>query len=297
MKNLDLSVFPTISKNEWLQLAQSQLKGENPFTKLRWNSADLEGLLPYYDASDTKELNYLTDFFHNIQPHRWKLYERIKVKETKLANQEAIMALMGGCDGIIFQIEKKTLVNGDLLKDIDAAICDVSIFDETGQQPTSDYTGLVSNPNATNCLFQSRTSSPVAQITELILGSDEKKFIHRLAFTDFFLEVASIRALRYLLEKEKSLLGIHIHTEIPIHTSEENQWFLNTTAGLASILGGSHSIDLPTALGDPRITRNIGNLIRDESGIHDYSDQCGGSYYVESLTDMIIQMVKKELAK
>jgi methylmalonyl-CoA mutase N-terminal domain/subunit len=106
------------------------------------------------------------------------------------------------------------------------------------------------------------------------------------------MEIATLRALKFLLKKSGH---IHIHTHIPKHASDEHQWFLNTTAGLASILGGSHSIDFSTAIGDPRISRNTGNLIREESGIEEYSDQCGGSYYIEVLTDRIVKKVEEKL--
>ena len=61
-------------------------------------------------------------------------------------------------------------------------------------------------------------------------------------------------------------------------------------------MGGSHSVDFSTASGDTRISRNTGNLIREESGINTYSDQCGGSYYVETLTDKIIKKVTEKLS-
>ena len=51
-------------------------------------------------------------------------------------------------------------------------------------------------------------------------------------------------------------------------------------------------IQLKSAHGDwrdPRITRNVGNLIREESKITEYQDQCGGAYLVEVLTDQIIK--------
>ena len=62
MKDLDLSTFPLITKQDWKQLAEKQLKGANPDEELRWkNSAEIE-LEGYYDSSDLTSLKYLEDF-------------------------------------------------------------------------------------------------------------------------------------------------------------------------------------------------------------------------------------------
>ena len=101
LKDLDLSIFPTISKENWGFLAEKQLKGEDPNQVLKWqNTADID-LLGYYDESDIKSLSYLTEFFKNLAPHRWKLYQQIEVDQDKEANRQILEALMGGCDGVI----------------------------------------------------------------------------------------------------------------------------------------------------------------------------------------------------
>ncbi|MEM6812768.1 MAG: methylmalonyl-CoA mutase family protein [Bacteroidota bacterium] len=146
----------------------------------------------------------------------------------------------------------------------------------------------------TNCVYQDTSITiPSDQVRCLLKAIDtSSKWVYRKAFPDFFLEIATVRAFRFMLNIKKKRNDIRIHTSIPHHKLAENQWFLNTTSGLASILGGSDSIDIPTAIGHDRISRNIGHLIREESGIDMYEDQCGGSYLIESLTHQIIQQVK-----
>lgn len=290
MKDLDLSVFEKSNKSDWLQLAQNQLKGDDPMTKLSWESSGLNGLLPYYDSSDLDGLTYLNEFFTQLPSHRWKLYERIDAEEVKQSNTQALDALMGGCDGIIFDL-KTSIESSELLKNIDISICDISFFSEQ-EVEASGLTGMLHAGGSKNVFTETKPhSSVIEQVKELLSNASGHRFIHRTGFSDFFVEIAAIRALRYLLEQQK--LSIHIHTSVPAHESEEHQWFLNTTIGLASILGGSHSIDMHTATGDPRITRNVGNLIREESKITEYQDQCGGAYLVEALTDQIIKEVAK----
>ncbi|MEP1035182.1 methylmalonyl-CoA mutase family protein [Ekhidna sp.] len=292
MKNLDLNTFPTIDKKQWLQLAQKQLKGANPINQLAWeNDANL-ALEGYYDQSDIANLKYLEDFFTTLSPHQWKLYESIEASESEIANKKALMALMGGCDGVILENPNPNELN-IILRDVNQEICDINILADTDLGIGPKFTGFHKYPNG-DCSSSYEKKNSISQLTELLNNINGKSCIHRIALSDFFLEIATVRALRYLLD-QMSLKKIHIHSEIPLHGSEEHQLFLNTTAGLASILGGSHSINLSTATHDSRISRNIGNLIREESGIETYSDQCGGSYYIEVLTDKIIKQVTEKL--
>ena len=289
METLDLSVFPQPDKNDWLKVAEKQLKGEDPYINLSWESYGITQLKPYYDSEDTQDLSELTSFFSQLSPHRWKLYEMVHVLSEKEANKKALAALIGGCDGIIFET-KKDFDENTLLKDIDPSICDISV-------PTSGEKDWITGMNTNNCkVQQSEEQTPAGQIGSLINSlPDSVHWIKRFAFPDFFVEIATIRALRFLVDTLNGRSDIRIHTTIPPHDSEEHQWFLNTSAGLASILGGTHSLDMPTSIGDKRITRNVANIIRDESGIETYTDQCGGSYLVESLTNQIILQVKETL--
>ena len=290
MKELNLDIFPKISNDQWKKLAENQLKGVNPDDKLKWrNSAEIS-LEGYYDQSDLQELECLNTYFSQVKSHRWKLYEEVTVKDEKEANRQILNALMGGCDGVILSIENPDLLDG-ALKEVDRNICDISIRSNEHINPEG-LSGMMIMPDG-NCLLVEETENPISQLLEVLKGEDQN-FIYRNAFSDFFLEISTVRALRFLLG-EAARGNNHIHTYIPKHQSNEHQWFLNTTAGLASILGGSHSIDFTTAIGDPRISRNTGNLIREESGIDEYTDQCGGSYYIEVLTDKIIKGVKEKL--
>ncbi len=292
LKNLDLNIFPSVDKAYWLQLAEKQLKGANPIEELAWkNDADilLEG---YYDSKDITGLDYLEDFFSSIKPHQWKLYESIDCSVPQHANKSALDALMGGCDGVILdKPDKKDL--STILKDINLDICDINIIASTDLEGTPPIKGFLLNPGGT-CVSSLEKKNPINQLVDLLQKLTNQTHIYREAHSDFFLEIATVRALRYLLEN-KGFENVHIHSHVSLHDLDDHQWFLNTTAGLASILGGSHSIDLSTATGDSRISRNTGNLIREESGIENYSDQCGGSFYIEVLTDKIIKQVTEKL--
>lgn len=289
LKNLDLSIFSQLEKEDWLQLAEKQLKGANPVEHLAWKNEAGITIEGYYDRSDLTELSYLNDFFSSIKPHRWKLFEAISQSNPNQANKQALEALMGGCDGIILDHPKEKDIQ-DILVEIDPKICDISFIADESISYGIVNSGFSLTPNG-NCL-QSLEQNSILQIKEFISHLKDEAYVYRSASSDFFLEIATLRALKYLLHKNGKEY-VQIHTHIPIHESDEHQWFLNTTAGLASILGGTHSVDFTTATGDSRISRNTGNLIREESCIVMYEDQCGGSYYIDSLTDKIIKQVSE----
>ncbi|MFK7953908.1 MAG: methylmalonyl-CoA mutase family protein [Ekhidna sp.] len=291
MKKLDLSVFPKVDKSEWEILAQKQLKGENPNDALNWKSSGDISLLPYYESSDLQGLESQIAFFQSLPDHQWKLYEQVQVTEGREANKQALKALMGGCDGIIFNLDQH--YNWDiLLNEIDSEICNLSFLKVDQTLPEKIKTEMTDK----NCLFLSpKTQSPVDQLKETLSNlNTNHSFIYRDTLSDFFLEIATVRALRFLINKNLNRAEVAIHTHISDLNQDDHQWFLNTSAGLASILGGSHSVSFTTKIGDERISRNVGNLIREESGIDSYQDQCGGSYYIEVLTSKLIAETLKK---
>lgn len=255
---------------------------------LSWESFEIGSLKPFYEASDISNLSDQISFFTSLPSHRWKLFEIVKINSAKEGNRQAIEALMGGCDGIIFDLEEP-LNEDTLLNDIDTSICDISILSE-------QHKVIANYMSPENTVREEKLApSPVKQISWILRNIADKSHVHRFSFPDFFLEIATLRSLRFLLNNDENRGHIEIHSQTSVNENPEYQWFLNTTAALASILGGSHSISVTTITGDPRISRNVGNLIRDESKITEYSDQCGGSYYLENLTAQIVELVKAEI--
>ncbi len=294
MKNINLDLFPKTEKNNWKKFAQKSLKGINPDDALNWKNDASINLQGYYDKSDLVDLDYIKIFFKTLPNHRWKFYEQIEVSKVIDANKKALASLSGGADGIIFNL--KNLPDWEvLLKNISINQCDIGTI-STENFETKAYTGPHVNPLNGNAI-KINELNPIKQFIEIKSKIGKGiKYIQRTAQKDFFLEIASIRAIRFLLSKHK-FDHVLIHTSVPLHQYNEYQWFLNTTGALASILGGSHSIDIPTVIGDSRISRNTANLIREESNIKEYTDQCGGAYYIEVLTDKIIKEVSKKLDK
>jgi len=143
-------------------------------------------------------------------------------------------------------------------------------------------------------------------------------FAPRLSFffgvgMNFFMEIAMLRAARYLWHKivgefnptnpRSSVLRTHVQTSGWSLTAQDpyNNIIRTTLEALAAALGGTQSlhtnsfdeaVSLPTPLSS-RVARNTQIIIQEESQICHVVDPLGGSYYVESLTASIIREARK----
>ncbi|WP_447762448.1 methylmalonyl-CoA mutase [Sphingopyxis panaciterrae] len=157
-------------------------------------------------------------------------------------------------------------------------------------------------------------------------GLDIDNFAGRLSFffaigMNFFMEIAKLRAARVLWHRVMTNLGAkderskmlrtHCQTSGVSLTEQDpyNNVMRTTIEAMAAMLGGTQSlhtnaldeaIALPTDF-SARIARNTQIVIQEETGMTKVVDPLGGSYYVEALTQElvdkaweIIERVEKE---
>ena len=143
-------------------------------------------------------------------------------------------------------------------------------------------------------------------------------FAPRLSFffgvgMNFFMEIAMLRAARYLWHKivsefnptnpRSTTLRTHVQTSGWSLTQQDpyNNIIRTTLEALAAALGGTQSlhtnsfdeaVSLPTPL-SARIARNTQIILQEESQICHVVDPLGGSYYVEALTASIVREAQK----
>lgn len=147
----------------------------------------------------------------------------------------------------------------------------------------------------------------------LAKGLDVDLFAGRLSFffaigMNFFMEVAKLRAARVLWHRVMSefepkkagslMLRTHCQTSGVSLTEQDpyNNVVRTTIEALAAVLGGTQSLhtnSFDEALGLPtdfsaRIARNTQLIIAEESGVTSTVDPLGGSYYIESLTQSLV---------
>ncbi|MFT7359109.1 methylmalonyl-CoA mutase [Parasphingorhabdus sp.] len=145
-------------------------------------------------------------------------------------------------------------------------------------------------------------------------GLDVDAFAGRLSFffgigMNFFMEVSKLRAARTLwhrvmtdlgAQSERSkMLRTHCQTSGVSLTEQDpyNNVIRTTIEAMAATLGGTQSlhtnaldeaIALPTDF-SARIARNTQIVLQEEAGITKVVDPLGGSYYVEALTDELVE--------
>ena len=149
-------------------------------------------------------------------------------------------------------------------------------------------------------------------------GLDVDDFAPRLSFffgigMNFFMNIAMLRAARYLWHEEMSKFNPKKPNSLKLRTHcQTSGWSLTeqdpynnvirtTIECMAAVLGGTQSlhtnsfdeaIGLPTEF-SARIARNTQIIVQEETHICNVIDPMGGSYYVESLTNSIITEARK----
>ncbi|WBO21162.1 methylmalonyl-CoA mutase [Sphingomonas abietis] len=144
-------------------------------------------------------------------------------------------------------------------------------------------------------------------------GLDIDRFAGRLSFffaigMNFFMEIAKLRAARVLWhrvmtdlgakDERSKMLRTHCQTSGVSLTEQDpyNNVMRTTIEAMAAMLGGTQSlhtnaldeaIALPTDF-SARIARNTQIVIQEETGMCNVVDPLGGSYYVESLTQQLV---------
>ncbi|MBW8785395.1 MAG: methylmalonyl-CoA mutase [Novosphingobium sp.] len=145
-------------------------------------------------------------------------------------------------------------------------------------------------------------------------GLDIDKFAGRLSFffgigMNFFMEVAKLRAARTLWwrvmdglgakDERSKMLRTHCQTSgVSLQEQDPYNNVIRTTIeAMAAVLGGTQSlhtnaldeaIALPTDF-SARIARNTQIVLAEETGITRVVDPLGGSYYVEALTETLVE--------
>ena len=149
-------------------------------------------------------------------------------------------------------------------------------------------------------------------------GLSVDNFAGRLSFffaigMNFFMEIAKLRAARYLWAKimkdfspkKESSLMLRTHCQTSGVSLQEQDPFNNVIRtsyeALAAVLGGTQSLHtnaLDEAMGLPtefsaRIARNTQLILQEETGVTKVIDPLAGSYYIEKLTKDLIQKAEE----
>lgn len=329
---LSLSEFPSVTSAQWKQKIIEELKGR-PFEDLIWHTKQGFGVQPFYTAEDLEKIKITVP--QKAKPG-WEIRQDFEVKDVKQANKSALEALAGGADSIGFAVAKsqttksnlqklltgintaKTPVHftgvkinslGKLVSVFTKKTCgsvELADFSDKNITALSDYSKKF--PAFDFITIRVNDSKDFLQTFHLLWdeGRGLKLFRKRLRISvslssDYFMEIAKLRAIR-LLFSEKNI-PVFIHAEnIPKKTArgEEHYNILRaTTTAMAAVIGGCDSLSLKESpmpgksrAFSERIYRNIQLLLKHESYFGQMKDAATGSYYVETLTQKFLEHLK-----
>ncbi len=175
---------------------------------------------------------------------------------------------------------------------------DASIYSDAGATAVQELAfSLAAGVEYFNFLNEKLSNNLIAKKTRFTFGIG----------TNFFMEIAKLRAFRVLWDSVLTGFGVNVNLNrilVEVRSSQFTQTITEpysnllraTTEALAGIIGGVDLIDIapynigfekPSAF-SRRIAANIQIIIREETNIGKVIDSAGGSYYVENLTNELV---------
>jgi methylmalonyl-CoA mutase len=266
-------------------------------------------------------------------PRTWYHCPSIQVADPRKANEKALECLRLGADGVFFELTD-ALNFETLLADIEWSWCSLNFLAKRNQAsiakelhayilkmkyPAKDLHGAYfGNMDPASFPLPFRFAgieipsfpSPVKEISDgfrmliEILKNDFSQ-IEKVAFsinvgTDFFLEMAKLRAIRVVWQKfldasklKATPLFIHAHSRSWTDTRYQphGNMLKSTTAAMAAILGGCNVLTVePEDPQNPmmeRVAQNVSQLLREEAYFSKVADPVAGSYFMEDLTHQL----------
>lgn len=342
--NIKGKTFDSVTYEQWQEIAINSLKGL-PFEKLMTKTVEGIDLQPLYTAQSDK-LHSIEAIRSSKAQMGWTIAQPVytndpdsfflKLNESLHRGNEAIV--YNGKDFINWDIEHLeklatyiiqypiyfyNLQENDLILNVFSLIHE-SKFDQITGIVESDASILEQFPHIKmyGASVVDEHHQAADAVTELALllaqaveqaevrGSFEdiaSKFFVRLALdTNYFMEIAKIRAFRALWEAlskaydVKKVSPVTLFGETSMRSYATLDPYVNLlragNSALSAVIGGVdvlsvHPHNILTALTPTaeRLARNIQLVIKDETFVGEVVDPSGGSYYVEALTKELVE--------
>jgi methylmalonyl-CoA mutase len=121
------------------------------------------------------------------------------------------------------------------------------------------------------------------------------------AGSNYFFEIAKLRAARLLWEQVDAAFGQPCALRITVRTSQRNKSVYDrytnllraTTEALSAVIGGCDKLTVDPFGFDPHTALNLQRILREESHLDVVADPAAGSYYIESLTEALARAAWK----
>ncbi|HXH20015.1 MAG TPA: methylmalonyl-CoA mutase family protein [Chitinophagales bacterium] len=316
------SGFSAVTAQEWKNKIIEELRGK-PFEDLIWHTREGFDIRPFYTAEDLEKIKISVP---QKQNPGWEIRQDFVVMDFGDANKQATDALQAGADSIGFDVSKTTLSKSNLQKllaGIDTSIHPVhftglkmksleklvSVFTKktSGSVEFADFSfehlQMLAKYARRFPAFRFFTLSEHAFFSFIKSGSGgiprsegEGMGVRLSLSSDYFMEIARLRALRFISAQKN--IPVFIHAEnIPQKTAKGDEHcsiLRATTTAMAAVIGGCDSLSLHASplpgksrAFSERIYRNIQLLLKHEAHLDEVINPAAGSYFIEVLTKKI----------
>ena len=266
-RELHFSEFIPIDIDEWISSINESLSQK---VNQEWYGISIH---PFYVGNKNHLRVYDFDFNSD-----WIITDRISNNNEADANAAALKCLKQGCNGLYFELEKDSVNQDVLFKGIYKEFLDVSFSDDLNVIQVDEH------------FLEQPIESIIKRIKDYDVSSKEPT-LHLPCNENFFWNISLIRAL--------TLLGIKVHS-IPQKSKtlkNDNDQLISITTQIASAaIGGAHCIEV-ISYGEnekesKRLCRNAQLILKEESHLNKVFDTLNGCYFVENLTEKIIERLQ-----
>jgi methylmalonyl-CoA mutase len=115
------------------------------------------------------------------------------------------------------------------------------------------------------------------------------------AGSNYFFEIAKLRAARMLWAQAAAAFGSPVEARIHVRTSRLNKSVYDrytnllrvTTEAMSAAIGGCDTLAVEPFGFSPHLATSVHRVLREEAHLDAVADPAGGSYYIEALTDAL----------
>ena len=314
---IDSAGFSSITTEDWRNRVEKELKGKSYNDHLVWESLDGFKIESWQNQPPKNQCNLIP------LSRAWHLMTMVTEQDAQTANKIALKSLMNGSEATWFTKSFQGAAEAVVRNGIDDSIASVFIAGNTIFDPyhTLLKSGSDSEVNLDQQIvfdgkrLRERGSTAIQEIAYLICqaiewcskhGFDRDVYFKTANGSGFLTEMAKIRALRWIWSSILNNEGVPksnpriIATNLTIGYSKNDEHtniLRATSVAMSAICGGAQYIMIePWDIEwksendfSERITRNIQNLLKDESKMDVNLNPADGSYFTENLTTAIAE--------
>ncbi|MFJ7826687.1 methylmalonyl-CoA mutase family protein [Psychrobacillus sp. NPDC096623] len=333
------TTFNKATLDQWEQVALKSLKGKT-LESLKTKTLEEIILKPLYSIEDMANIpaSQTTIIRKSKKSSEWLIAQMAEGSTSGAILKEIKDSLSKGNDVVHYKVEKEHTWSADQIEELATLLKDHTAILDVTNDPTflthfTDLQGLIKGAedlelsNARtyflngSCIHQAGGDA-ISELASVLVQADalaqktsvenlvKKGFVQFSIESNFFMEIAKIRAFRILWQAFGQAYGnsdipvIPIHTEISLRSYSVLDANVNIlragNSALAAVLGGADSLTTyphdyltgatPTS---KRIARNMQLVLKEETHTQRVVDAAGGSYYIETLTNQLVEKTWK----